>query len=68
MEETYVKTQNKIIMEYTLEYVQSKQLKNQVLDQLNFVRLKKQLALPFELVGTEEMRPTESYRDIEKPS
>ena len=68
MERSCLKTRNKTVMDYALEYVQVKNLKQQVLDHLNFVRLKKQLVLPFELVGTEGIRPTEYYRDINKQS
>ena len=68
MERSCLKTRNKTVMDYALEYVQVKNLKQKVLDHLNFVRLKKQLVLPFKLVGTEGIRPNEYYRDINKQS
>ena len=63
-----METKNKIIMECMIEYVQSKQLEQEILKQINFLWLKKQLALPFKLVGKDRIRPIESFREILLPS
>ena len=44
-------TSNRTMMEHTREYVKENQMKDQVLELLNHVRLHKQVFLPCELVG-----------------
>ena len=45
------RTQNKTLMEYAIEYVESNQRNKEELWQINYVRLKKEILLPCEVVG-----------------
>ena len=38
-------------MNYAMDYINQKNLDSEILYHINFVRLKKQVILPFELVG-----------------
>jgi len=57
-------SKNKTVMSYAMEYVEQKNLEEEVLYQINYVRLKKQVLLPFELVGFKGKRQTSCYRNI----
>jgi len=57
-------TKNKTVMSYALEYVQQKNLEVDVLYQINYVRLKKQVILPFKLVGFQGKKQTSCYQNI----
>ena len=51
-------------MDFTLKYIQRKELDSGILKQINFVRMKKQVYLPCELIGCDRRIPTNYYRDI----
>ena len=61
-------TKNRTLMEYAVEYIKSSGRKNEELWQINFVRLKKQIYLPFELVGITGRSPTQVYYNLNKIS
>jgi hypothetical protein len=61
-------TNNKTVMEYAMQYVEYFQLKIETLEQINFVRLKKGVLLPCELVGTNGRYQTSCYRNINELS
>ena len=63
MEEAWY-TQNKMVMEYAMQYVEQLQLKVETLEQLNFVQLKKGVLLPCELVGLNGRHQTSCYRNV----
>ena len=55
-------------MEYAVEYINSSGRKHEELWQINFVRLKKQIYLPFELVGMTGRSPTQVYYNLNEKS
>jgi len=57
-------TKNKTVMQYAIEYVNIKKKNQNELWQINYVRLKKGILLPCELVGTKGKLQTECYQDI----
>jgi len=59
---------NKTLMEYAVQYISSMGRKEEELYQINFVRLKKQVYLPFELVGKNGRSPTTPYYNLEEIS
>ena len=58
-------TINKTVMEHAIEHVRTTNQNNKTLQQINFVRMKKQVCLPIELVGANGKRPTEWYINTE---
>jgi len=57
-------SKNKTIMEYAIEYVNEKRCTDEVLYQLNYIRMKKEVVYPFELVGFEGTQRTSCYHNI----
>jgi len=55
-------------MQYAVEYVRGKRNIIEVLKQINYVRLKKGVLLPCEVVGARGRLRTECFNDIEQPS
>ena len=66
--ENLYSTSNKTIMEYAIQYVESNKLPKQMLYQINFVRLKKAVILPAELVGFQGRKQTSCYRNLHESS
>ena len=62
------RTSNKSLMEYALEYVEVRNRKRAELRQINYVRLKKGILLPCEVVGSAGKIQTSCYRNIFKMS
>jgi len=58
------RTSNKSLMEYALEYVEVRNRKRAELRQINYVRLKKGILLPCEVVGSAGKMQTSYYRNI----
>ena len=56
-------SQNKTIMEHALQYTEQINQNRNILKQINFVRLKKRIFLPCELVGNNGQSPTDFHRD-----
>ena len=54
-------TKNKTVMQYAIEYVDIKKKNQNELWQINYVRLKKGILLPCELVRTKGKLQTECY-------
>ena len=67
-QETLYNTKNKTLMEYAMKYVELNQYQKHVLYQINFVRLKKGVILPAEIVGFNRRKQTACYRNIEERS
>ena len=59
---------NKTIMQYAIEYIDSQNKKKQDLWNINYVRLKKGLLLPCEVVGAKGKLQTSCYLKIEEQS
>ena len=59
---------NKTIIDIVIRYIQIKQLNKKVLQDINFVRKKKKLYLPYELVGMNGKTPTECYNNMHEKS
>jgi len=57
---------NKTIMEYALEYVKSINCDRDVIWNLNYVRMKKEIVFPFELLGLNGDRKTSCFQNIEE--
>ena len=49
----YFKTKNKTLIEYVLEYARDMRCNNDIIYHINFVRMKKVVVYPFEVVGFE---------------
>ena len=58
------RTSNKSLMEYALEYVEVRNRKRVELRQINYVRLKKGILLPCEVVRSTGKMQTSCYRNI----
>ena len=61
-------TENKTVIDFAIKYVERHNLKLQDLMDINFIRKKKQIYLPFELVGDQGRCQTESYIKIDSLS
>ena len=61
-------TENKTLMEFAADYAKEKELKNDVFDQINHVRLFKNIILLVEIVGARGLVTTECYDKIEVKS
>ena len=61
-------SRNKTIMVYAIDYVQEKALPKIVLKQINFVQMKKEVYLLYELIGANGRTVTEVYYDIQMKS
>ena len=61
-------TRNKTVMQYAIEYVEQAKLNKDILKQINYVRLKKGVLLPVELVGEKGRKQTICYSDINERS
>ena len=59
-------SKNKIVMECVIEHARITGQNNNALKQINFVRMKKQVYLPIELVGTNGKIPTECRINVDK--
>jgi len=55
-------------MQYAIEYVNSTDKKDKVLKHINYVRLKKGVLLPYEVVGANGKMTLECYVNIEQKS
>ena len=55
-------------MEYIIEYVESNQRNKEELWQINYVRLKKEILLPCEVVRAKGKIQTSCYRNIQEKS
>ena len=66
----YVKkrTVNKTLMQYAIEYVNSTNKKDEVLKHINYVRLKKRVLFPCEVIGANRKMTSECYMNIEQKS
>ena len=51
-------------MEYVIEYVEQRKVNKAVLKHINYVRLKKGILLPYEVVGASGKTRTECYNNI----
>ena len=60
----FFNSNNKTIIEYALEYVIIMQCNQDVLYQLKYVRMKKEVVYPFELVGFKGNQRTSCYTNI----
>ena len=60
--------ENKILIEFVIEYIKEKKLKNEVFDQINHIRLYKKIILLVELVRDQVLATTECYDRIEAES
>ena len=58
------RTKNKTLIEYALEYVEKTNMNNVVLKHINYVRLKKGILLPCEVVGANRRMRMECYNNI----
>ena len=56
--------ENKTLMEFAAEYTKEKKLKNDLVDQINHVRLFKNIILPAEIVRARELATIECYNII----
>ena len=61
-------TNNKILMEFIVEYIKEKGLKNDSVDQINHMRLFKKVILLAEIIGARGRATTECYETIEERS
>lgn len=52
-------------MEYVLEYKERFRVSVDIVRQINFIRTKKEVLLPYELVGCNRREKTAYYRNIE---
>jgi len=62
-ESKYVKTTNKTIMDYAIEYAKEKEIDEKIIQLINHVRLYKRIILPCELVGLKGREETKSYKN-----
>ena len=60
--------ENKILIEFAAKYVKEKKLKNNMVDQMNYVRLFKNIIIPAEIVGARGLATIEYYNIIEEKS
>ena len=58
------RTKNKTLMEYAVEYVEQRNVNKAVLKYINYVRLKKGILLPCEVVGANGRMRMECYNNI----
>ena len=61
-------TENKILMEFVVEYVKEKDLKNNSIDQINYMRLFKKIILLAEIIGARGLATIEYYKIIGEKS
>jgi len=61
-------TNNKMIMQYAIEYLKQKELNNKTIDHINYMWLYKKMILPIELVSTSGNGQTDAFWDIEAES
>jgi len=61
-------SKNKSIMAYAIDYMQEKGLSETVLKQINFIRIKKEVYLPCELIGMNRKTIIGTYENAEKKS
>ena len=68
--EDYVnkRTTNKRVMQYAIEYVNATNKKEEILKHINYVRLKKGVLLPCEVVGASKKMSMECYITIKEMS
>jgi len=59
---------NKSLIHYAIEYVECMNISKTALQQINYVRLKKGVLLPCEVVGAGSKIQTECYRNINELS
>jgi len=64
----FFNTKNKSVMEYVIAYKEIMQKPVEILKQINFVRMVKEVLLPCELVGLKENIKMEYYRNINNKS
>ena len=62
-ESKYVKTTNKTIMDYAIEYAKEKEMDEKIIQLINHVRLYKRIILPYELVSLMGREETKSYKN-----
>jgi len=62
-ESKYVKTTNKTIMDYAIEYAKEKEMDEKIIPLINHVRLYKRIILLCELVGLKGREETKSYKN-----
>lgn len=63
-----IQTKNKTVMQYAIEYVEVNGRNQNELQQINYVRLKKGVLIPCELVGAKGRTQTNCYREINEMS
>ena len=62
-ESKYVKTINKTIMDYAIEYAKEKEMDEKIIPLINHVRLYKRIILLCKLVGLKGREETKSYKN-----
>jgi len=63
-----IRINNKTIMQYAVEYVEIEKNDPKILRQINYVRMKKGILLPYEVVGARRRMRTHCYDNIEAMS
>ena len=58
------RTKNKTLMEYAVKYIEKRNVNKAVLKYINYVRLKKGILLPCEVVGVSRKMRMECYNNI----
>ena len=68
MSKLFFQTNNKSLMKYVIEYTEIMKLDSNILYHLNYIRIKKEIYLPCELVGFEGNIKTSCFSNINEKS